>query len=366
MLVSFLLVVALPGAVIGWYLWNRAADQYASTVGFAVRTEETGSALGGLLGGLTGLSGSSSKDTDILYEFLQSQKLVADMDSRLGLQAMWSLPDNDPVFAFDPGPGGAGSGAIEDLLVYWGRMVSVYYDAGAGLIEVRVLAFTAPDAHAIAEALFAESSDMINDLSAIAREDAIRYSRDELAEALDRLKTARQMVTEFRIRNQMVDPSVDVQTQAGLLGMLQNQLAEALINVDMLGGQTSETDPRMTQARRRVAVIEERIAAERAKTGIGGANNGTEAFAALVGEYERLAVDREFAERTYITALATYDTSLAEARRKSRYLAAYVEPTQAETARYPRRYELLGVLVLFLFLAWAIAVLIGYSLRDRR
>ena len=58
--------------------------------------------------------------------------------------------------------------------------------------------------------------------------------------------------------------------------------------------------------------------------------------------------------------------ALAEAKRKSRYLAAHVLPTRAELPRYPRREMILTVISLFLFLTWAIVVLVTYSLKDRR
>ena len=202
-MLSFFVLVVFPVLVSAWYLWMRAADQYASTVGFSVRTEEMSSAVE-LLGGITELSGSSSSDTDILYEFLQSQKLVADLDQQLDLRTIWSKPDNDPVFSYHA------PGSIEDLVDYWQRMVQVSYDAGTGLIEVRVLAFEAEDATRIAEALFAESTEMINSLSDIAREDAIRHAREELDATVERLTAARQAVTEFRNRHQIVDPESDL------------------------------------------------------------------------------------------------------------------------------------------------------------
>jgi len=77
-------------------------------------------------------------------------------------------------------------------------------------------------------------------------------------------------------------------------------------------------------------------------------------------------VNREFAETAYTAALATYDQALAEARRKSRYLAAYIKPTLAEAAEYPQREILLAVTAFFLLVGWAIAALVFYSLRDRR
>ncbi len=360
-LMSFLAFVALPPLVVTWYLWVRAADQYASTVAFSVRTEEMVSAIASLLGPLD-LSGSSTSDTDILYEFIQSQDLVSRIDAKLDLRTIWSKADPkvDPVFSYHP------PGTIEDLVKHWSRKVKIFYDSTTGLIELRVLAFTPQDAKAIAEEIYAESTAMINELSDIAREDAIRYARDDLNQAVERLKTAREAMTRFRNQTQIVDPTVDLQGQAGLLSTLNQQLAEALIELDLLTQTTRANDPRVAQAERKIQVIEKRIEEEKAKLGLADAGAGSEAFATLVGEFERLAVDREFAEQTYTAALASYDAAQAEARRQSRYLAAHIRPTLAQKSEYPERLMLLGLIALFLFLIWSVLVLVGYSLRDRR
>src|SRR5690606_23169061 len=110
--------------------------------------------------------------------------------------------------------------------------------------------------------------------------------------------------------------------------------------------------------------IREKIGAERQKFGSETATG--EALSDVVGQYESLAVDREFAESTYTAALAAYDTARAEASRQSRYLAAYVKPTLAQDAEYPERAKLLLILSGFLLVLWIIAVLVFYSLRDRR
>lgn len=207
---------------------------------------------------------------------------------------------------------------------------------------------------------------MINQLSAIAREDAIGYAEAELEVAVDRLKTARTALTEFRNRTQIVDPTIDTQNQMGLLVNLQQQLAESLIDLDLLQSTTQSNDPRITQAERRVEVIESRIEAERRKLGLGSSGEGGEVFANLVGEYESLIVDREFAEAAYTSALAAYDSARAEAQRQSRYLAPHVRPTLAESAQFPERMNIMLLSALFLLFGWAIGVLIYYSLRDRR
>jgi capsular polysaccharide transport system permease protein len=358
-LISFVVFVGLPSVGVGLYLWAVSVDQYASKVGFSVSREDTDSALG-ILSGLTSLSGSSSSDTDILYEFIQSQKLVADINDDIDLQKMWSAPTTDVVFAL------TSDASIEELVSYWNRMVRVSYGTGSGLIEVEALAFSAADATLITETLLKKSSDMINELSDIARLDGVRYAEEELHDALERLKEARTVVTRFRNENQIVNPEIDIQTQAGLLGNLQAQQAEALIEIDLLEGTVNATDPRMAQAMRRLVVIEKRINEERKKLGVGGAGTDGTAFADLLGKYESLVVDREFAEASYVSALATYDAALAESRRKTRYLAAYMEPTEAETPEYPKRKTMFALISMFLFLIWSVLILVGYSIRDRR
>jgi len=360
LLVSFLVAVVLPLVVTAFYLWARASDQYASYLGFSVRTEESSSAIE-LLGGITELSGSSSSDTDILFAYLISQELVRKMDDAVDLRGIWSRVSysSDPIFAYDT------PGTIEDLLDHWERKVTIVYDSGSGMIDLRILAFTPEDAKTISQALLEECTAMINNLSAVAREDAVKYAREELEASVVRLKEARRVMTEFRNRTQIVDPAIDTQNQMGLLITLQGQMAEALIELDLLQDTTRQSDPRIVQANRRVGVIQVRIDAERRKLGFGAGADTGEVFANLVGEYEGLLVDREFAERSYTAALASYDVAQAEARKQSRYLAAHIRPTLAEKAEYPERGKILALMALFLLLGWAILSLVYYSLRDR-
>ncbi len=357
--ISFVTCVLLPIVVSAAYLFTRAADQYASTVAFSVRTEAMATPIE-LIGGLADITSTGSSDADILFEFIRSQEIVVKLDARIGLVEIFAVPDADPVFSFDPG------GSIEDLTNHWRRVVDVIYDPGTGLIEVRALAFDPEDARLITSGVFEESARLVDALSSIAQDDMTAFARAELDRSVERLKTARENLTAYRSRTQIVDPSADLQGQMGLLISLQQQLAETLIDADLLRESTRAGDPRLKQANRRIAVIETRIAAERRKLGQGTGAGSDENYASILSEYERLAVDREFAEEAYRAALAAFDQALAEARRKSRYLAAHIQPTLAETAEYPRRFMLIGIISFFAGGLWTLGVLVYYSIRDRR
>lgn len=360
--ILFALVVSvmLPLGGVAWYLWTRAVDQYASSVGFTVRQEDTSSA-NAILGGLSTITGGpASLDANILYEFIQSQSLVAAIDARHDLASAYSAPHaQDPYFALAP------DATIEDLTEYWSRMVRISYDEGSGLVELRVLAFEPQYARDIAQAILDQSQVLINQLNAAARADTIRYAEADLEEAVARVRAAREALTLFRTRTQIVDPETDIQGRMGVLNNLQQQLAASLVEYDLLI-EGNENDPRAAQIEGRIGVIRERIAEERENFASDEVEVAGEDYPTLIAEYESLILDREFSEETYRAALAALDAARSAANRQTRYLAAYIEPTLPQVAEYPRRWTLLGLTALFLVLAWAIGSLIYYSIRDSR
>lgn len=359
-LASFVGLVLLPILATASYLWLVAVDEYASTVGFSVRTEEMTSSLD-ILGGITRLSSGSSSDADILYDYIHSQELVEHLDREIDLRRIFSIAwPQDPIFAFDP------SGTIEDLVDHWEHKVKIVYDTSSGLMTLRVLAFSREEATEIATRILERSTEKVNELSQDAREDATRYARAEMERALDRLKAAREALTRFRMQSRVVDPVADLQGQMGVLNSLQAQLAESYVELDLLRATANGSDPRITQTEQRITVIQKRIAEERRKFGEDGQGPGGEDYATMVAEFERLSVDQQFAEQTYHAALAAYDAAQADAQRKSRYLAVHIQPTRAEKAEYPARWTLLGLTSFFLLMAWSIGVLVFYSIRDRR
>lgn len=362
LLFSFFLLVLAPLAAIIFYFWTIAVDQYASTTGFTVRQEESGGA-SELLGGLAGFtSGNAASDGDILYEFIQSQEMVETVDAVVDLRAHYSAhwPDD---WAFSIWP----DASLEALIWYWERVVRVSYEPSNGLIELRVLAFDAEMAQRIAREIQRVSEARINALNAQAREDAMGYAQADLDESIARLKAAREALTRFRTRTQIVDPAADIQARLGVMTNLQQQLAEALIEYDLLHGTARDDDPRLTKAEQRIQVIRERIASERAAFASDGTEVGSlgEDYPTLIAEFESLTVDREYAEEAYRATLAALSVARADAARQSRYLATYIQPTLPHSSEYPRRYLLSALAALFLLLGWSIMALIYYSIRDR-
>lgn len=358
LLLLFICIVALPPTVYGWYLFTAAADQYESNAGFSSRQEHTPAALD-FLGAFAGSSTSSSSDMDIIFQFIRSQELVKRVDAKLNLRKVFSRPTQDPLMRFDP------SGSMEDLLAYWQSMVVPAFDRSTGLMTLTVWAFDPKDAQNIATEVLAESTAIINDLSRTAQADTTRYSQNSLTTSERRMAAAQQALTKFRVANGILDPAQQASGTAQVVNTMVQQLATAQIDLDLLTGTVPDSDPRLAQLNRRISVIKNRIAAEQAKVG-GLSDPGAPKYAQLITEYQNLIMEQDFAQKAYLAALSAYDQAVNDAQHQTRYLATYLQPTLAQTPTAPQRGLRVLLSVLVGLLAWSIATMIYYALRDRR
>ena len=206
---------------------------------------------------------------------------------------------------------------------------------------------------------------MIHHLNPQARHDRMRLAEDDLTVAVSRLRAAREGVAEFRARTQILDPDADIQGRMGVLNNLQQQLAQGLVEYDLLALITDASDQRLRQALRRVDVIRERIRKERATFASQDAARSDTDYPRLIAQYEALIVEQEIAQQGYAAAMRALDLARSNAERQSLFVALFVHPTLTQEPAYPRRHLLTGLTGLFALLIWAFGVLAYHSLRDR-
>lgn len=355
-LASFALMVLLPLAASIFYLYVRAADEYHSETAFSVRSSNAAAGAAGILGALTQMSSGSASDTDILFDFIRSQKIVEEIEPELDLRKIYNKVPSDVVFSLGDDP------SIEALHAHWLKMVDVTL-GNSGIVHVEARAFDPEDAKAITQAILDHSSALVNRLSTQARQDAISFASRELDQAEANLRAVRQKVADFRHEHRLVDPAADVAGQSGLLNALEDQLAKAMIERDMLMSYADERDQRVLQANRRIDALTQRIDEERGSLRVEGVEGS---LPDLISAYEELKVDQEFANKAYLETLAGLSGARAAAEHQARYLVPHIQPTLATTALYPRRAMLSSLIGIFLLLGWGISMLVYYNVRDNR
>jgi len=276
------------------YLTWAAADRYASRLAFSIRSNQTAAPLE-ILGAVTQLGNSSVlTDGQVLYDFIQSQQIVETVRTRLPLEAIYNRAPQNWVFSLGEDQ------PIEDLVDYWNRMIDVSLDPVIGILTVEARAFTPGEARAIAAEILTASADLVNRLADTAREDAVHYAAVELAGAEARLREIRVRLREFRDFEQEVDPSQNARVAIALVAGLEEELSHARVQLDLLRGALDDKAPRIVLLDRQVAPLEARIAAERTRLGAGTgvSNDDRRSLSQVVGEFEELVVDREFAEQS--------------------------------------------------------------------
>ena len=78
-----------------------------------------------------------------------------------------------------------------------------------------------------------------------------------------------------------------------------------------------------------------------------------------------MVVEREFAEKLYLSALTSLEQARLLANRQQRYLATFVHPYLPDEALYPKRIRNTFFVFISLTLVWALGMLMLQSVRDR-
>ncbi|WP_321341411.1 hypothetical protein [Breoghania sp.] len=356
--ITFVLFVVLPTLVTALYFAFLASDQYAVEAQFAVRTKETGGASMDGLSILSGITGSapSASDSYIVENFIGSRDLVDKVDEDLDLRKLFARPEADFFASVDK------DAPIEDLLEYWRTMVTTEFDQYSGIITLTVRAFRPEDAVAVGQKVIGFSEALVNDLSRRAREDAVSEAKSEVARAENRLRLARRAVARFRGDERRLNPVATAEAREKIIAGLEGERAKLETQRAAIMGM-SPNSPRLTSIESQIEAVAKQIEAVRLQTNQNdGDGEGT--LNQQLSQYEELQTEREFAERAYVSSLASLEKARLEAVSQNRYLAVFVQPMLPDLALYPEgvRWTLTVLVAAFLF--WAISGLIVASVRD--
>ena len=370
---SHALFVMLPTLLVAIYYLFIAADQYMVETRFAVRSTAP-TAGSGILESLgIGVSGTAAGDTYIVREYIHSREILRRIDQDIDLRPRYMKPKLDFYAALWP------DSSFEDFLEYWRSMVTVDLDRTSHILTIRTFAFTPEDARDISAAILKESERMINELSDRARQDAVAYAENEVRKAEERLRRIRQKLLQFRSSTQQIDPAQQAQVQLALIGKLEEQLAQMRARLSEAQSYLSNNAPTIIFLKNRIKALERQIADERRKLGDKAAIKGIsglpnsgkvktvngENLSITLSEYEALLVEREFAEKLYLSTLSGLEQARLLANRQQRYLATFVRPYLPEEALYPRALRNTIFVFLALSLIWALSLLMIQSVRDR-
>jgi len=325
----FVVVVLLPTIVSSVYFGLIASDVYVSESRFVVRSpgQSSTSPLGMILKD-TGFA-KAQDDSYAVQDYILSRDALRAIDASLQINKAFSAKDIDPFSRF---------GAVdwdqsfEALYKYYEKKVTVRLDTSSSITTLTTRAFTAKDAHAINERLLELAEELVNRLNERGRQDMIRFSAAEVAQAEENAKAAALALATFRNQKGVIDPERESAIPLQEVGKIQEELIAVNAQIAQLE-KFAQDNPQLPVLRQRVTVLERAMKEQGAHVAGGGRGS----LAGKAADFQRLALDREFADRMLASALNTLEQARNEAQRKQIYLERIVQPQVPDESIEPRR-----------------------------
>ena len=351
----FWAIVGLPTLIAGVYFFAIASDLYLSEVKFVVHgpPKMPTSAISAMLQS----SGSGvSGDTFSVHAYLKSRDVVRRLEKEDELRSLLGRPEGDLITRF---PGAwFWRKDFEALYNTYSRFISVEVDSGSGVSTLQVKAYRPEDAQRIARALLTFSEQLVNSLNDRARHDALAVFQGEVSGTEKDIAKIQGQLTAYRIKQKMLDPKSASAGPIALLAQMNGQLANSKGQLAEII-KNSPNSPHIPLVRTRIDSLEKLIAEERAKI-----TGDSDSVATSLGEYERLDVQRQLAERTLVSAFTSLEAARLEAQRQQLYLETIAQPNLADYPLYPKRVSSFATVAATCMLVYGIAWLLVAGVRE--
>jgi capsular polysaccharide transport system permease protein len=353
---AFVLSVLLPTSLAAIYFGLVASDVYISESRFVVRSPQRPSptGLGALLQGT--VFSRSQDDTYSVHDFVRSRDALRELDERLSLRAMYSADAIDFVNRF---PGlEAWDDSFEALFRHYLRHVSVDYDPASSISVLKVRAYRPEDARRINATLLDMGERLMNNTNERSRQDLIKVAQQEVTVAEERAKQAAAALASFRSSRGVFDPDRQSALQLQAAARLREEFLAAESQLEQVR-RVSPRNPQVGGLETRVQSLKLAIERERAlmHASAGGLTSMSPAF-------DRLVLERTFADRQVTSALAALDSARSEASRKQLYLERLVMPNLPDSALEPRRIRGFATTLMLGLMFWGIVSLVIASIRE--
>ncbi len=352
--VAFIVVAAV---VIGLYCFLVATPIYVADTSFSIRGREQGAAASmGILSGL-GQSDNTSREAAELSQFILSDDMLHKLDARFHLRQLYSRPRLDLTSSL------SASASNDAFHHFYKKLVSVRVDRDTNIITVEVRSFDGKSAHDVAEAILGLAADYVDGLSATVRNDTVRSALQELQKAKDAVRDSRLAMTRYRTETGMIDPMVSAGAASGTISGLESQVLQTRADLASLLTYSAAGSPQVTQLRARLAALQGQIAETQRKV---IDTSRTDNLAQRLYVYEGLVVNNEYAEKQLVGALGAYDSALAVAGQRERFLVRIISPSVPDRPSQPKRLLMFLEALLVVVAAYGIVALAIAGIRDHQ
>ena len=353
----FIVVVLIPMAMAVLYFGFLASDVYVSESRFVVRSPDKPASSG--IGVLLKSAGFTNAGDEVYAakDYVVSRDALAALNQRNAYQ---NASSRASIFYFDRFGTLFSGFTFEDLFKYFQSRVRVEHVASSSITTLTVRAYTPRDAQQFNERLLEMAEATVNRLNERGRKDLIRFAEKEVDDAKQAGRTAALALSAYRNQEGVVDPEKQAAVQLQMISKLQDELIAArtqlvaLRQFTPLNPQIEVLQSRIGELGREIDVLLGKVAGDR------------RSLAATAAQYQRLALESQFADKQLAAAMASLEDARNEARRKQAYVERIVEPNLPDDALEPRRLRGFFSTLAFCLIVWGVLRMLFAAIREHK
>ena len=354
----FLGTVVLPTLTAVIYYSLIASDVYISESRFVVRSQEdqSSSPLLGLILKGTGFK-SSTNDSYTVQDYMLSRDALQSLVDELHIKDIFSDSSIDIFRRF---PGFLDwDNSFENFHDYYQKIIDVKLDSVSSISTLTTHAFSGDTAWQMNNRLLELAENLINRLNERGREDLIRFSIQEVADAEIKAKTAALALANYRNEKGVIDPERQSAVPLQQVAKLQDELIATKTQIAQLQKLTKD-NPQLPVLYQLAHLLENEIHAETNRI----AGGGERSLAGKAAGYQRLVLEKEFADKMLASAMSSLEQARNEAQRKQLYLERIAQPSKPDSAMEPRRVRIITTVFILGIITWGVLSLLLASIQE--
>jgi BexC/CtrB/KpsE family polysaccharide export inner-membrane protein len=186
----------------------------------------------------------------------------------------------------------------------------------------------------------------------------VQTAAHEVQDAQIEARNAAVALAAYRNNHGVVDPEEQAKAQLEMISKLQDELIGARVQLQQLQ-QMAPENPQVPLLTTRISGLEHQIAEQK-----GEVAGGHRSLSATAVQYERLELERQYADRRLAAAMNSLQDAEDEARRKQAYVERIEQPSLPDDPAEPER--LRGIIATFALglIAWGILRLLFAGVRE--
>jgi capsular polysaccharide transport system permease protein len=284
-----------------------------------------------------------------------SRDALKELDDRIGIRRLYSDRNVDFFGRF-------GSldwdRSLENFYLYYQRRVAVDLDSSSSISTLTVRAYSAKDAYEIDRMLLDSAERLINTMNERSRRDLVDVAEEEVHNAEKRTKDATVALASFRNSQLLFEPEHQSAIQLESVARLEEQVVATETQLEQVR-RVSPANPQIASLRAQVDSLRRSIELETARV-----SGGKGSLSSKSSGYERLALEKEFAEKQLAAANIALESARNDAIRQELYLERLVQPSLPDKAMEPRRIRSIATVIALGFALWGVVSLIAASVRE--